>query len=137
MEYDTVCVTTTIAHHIDPATTESYQVITTTIVCHGKGDIKCHRTPSNCNTSLGHHTFPSSTITNIEDNLLDVIVNILLNPEKFQEKGSIGKKVIMVDNEGERGTFLFHARWNNATKEGDAKIHIEVYDITDDIDLKL
>lgn len=47
------------------------------------------------------------------------------------------KKVTMVDNEGRRGIFLFHAIWYNATIDGDAKIHIEVYDITDDIDLKL
>lgn len=47
------------------------------------------------------------------------------------------KKVTMVDNEGRRGIFLFHAIWHNATIDGDAKIHIEVYDITDNIDLKL
>jgi hypothetical protein len=37
---------------------------------------------------------------------VDEIVSNLLNPESFQDKGSIGKKVTMVDNEGRRGIFL-------------------------------
>lgn len=131
VRYDHIYCHPDIKYITNPETGHQDRVETTDIKCEGPGNEACDYTGGISSAKTGVANEVEDFSDKIINSLLDQIDENLLEKEIYS--GSIGKKYVFTP-EGNKPVYLYaEAKWDKGNSNGDAKIVIKVYNITDKI----
>lgn len=135
LRYKDVYTDFTVSYSTNPETNEITEIRRWIVNCTGEGNNKCKKTLPQSKGLINGHLVSLEGLAAIEEELVDNIQAKLLNESTFQPQGAISRTVCVTDDKGYRLTLLFQALWKNGKENGDADITINLFDITQEVNL--